>query len=33
MKPWDCDSEDEGSDVGFEDIFEPYQDEDFVESD
>ncbi|KAJ5421085.1 hypothetical protein N7465_003604 [Penicillium sp. CMV-2018d] len=31
MKPWDCDSEDEGSDMGSEDVVEPYQDEDFVE--
>ena len=27
MRPWDCDSEDEGSDMGLEDVFEPYQDE------
>ncbi|KAJ5211010.1 hypothetical protein N7472_001149 [Penicillium cf. griseofulvum] len=33
MKPWNCDSEDEGSDMGFEDVFELYQDEDFVEPD
>ncbi|KAJ5817767.1 hypothetical protein N7447_007775 [Penicillium robsamsonii] len=31
MKPWYCDSEDEGSDMGFEDVFEPYQDEYFAE--
>lgn len=31
MKPWDCDSEDEGSDMGSEDVVEPYQDEDFIE--
>ncbi|KAJ5956808.1 hypothetical protein N7501_011087 [Penicillium viridicatum] len=24
MKPWDCDSEDEGSDMGSEDVVEPY---------
>ena len=30
MKPWDYDSEDEGSDMGFEDVFDSYQDEDFV---
>ncbi|KAJ5686611.1 hypothetical protein N7536_009230 [Penicillium majusculum] len=27
MKPWDCDSEDEGSNMGLEDVLEPYQDE------